>query len=100
MCWDYIYEEECCDAKGCCCAGVISNGKNCLFFTVCRDMPGTKEICRVYNSISFAPETLECQYERSGQNDRILLNCLNSTGEMNYCGENSRIRSLHFVSEK
>ncbi len=98
MCWNYIYEEERFDGNGCCCAGVISNGKNCLFFTVSRDEPDSKEICRVYNSIFFAPETLECQYVRCEQNDMILFNCLNSAGQLNYCGENSPLKNLGFIS--
>lgn len=100
MHWDYIYEEELFDGEGCWLAGVISNGRNFLFFTIGCDGPGAKKICRVYNSILFSPETLECKYEWCERNDRTLFDCLNASDEQNFCGEDGRLRNLSFISHE
>lgn len=98
MKWDFVYEEEHFDVNGYCCAGIVSNGKRFLFFTVGCDKPGGVETCRVYSSISFCQESLECQYAWFAENDEILLDCLNGMkdGEP-YHGEYCLIRKLAFI---
>ena len=98
MSWDFVYEEEHFDVNGYCCAGILSDGKHFLFFTVCSDYPGGVETCRIYDSISLCEESLICEYDWIPENDSILLECLNglSNGE-NYCGESCPLKTLHFV---
>ena len=97
MNWDFVYEEEHFDVNGYCCAGIISNGKRFLFFTIGCDEPDAKEICRVYSSITFCQESLECQYEWLAENDELLVDCLNNLKEEEpYHGKNSPLRKLAF----
>lgn len=98
MCWDYVYEEEHFDVNGYCCAGVISNGKDFLFFTVNCDEPGGMEICRIYSSISFEEESKLCQYEWIAENDSIVLEHLNSL--INKINDEAlkTLRQLHFIN--
>lgn len=95
--WNIVYEEEQFDAIDYCSAGLISNGSNFLFFTVGYDEQSGSEMCRVYNSITFAKESLECEYLWTADNDTCLLNCLNNlSDEDKYCGEGSPIRDIDF----
>lgn len=99
MRWDFVYEEEHFDVNGYCCAGILTDGKGYLFFTVSCDIPGGMEICRIYSSIAFSPESLECQYLWTAENDELLLNCLNNLGESEpYSGENGPLRKIDYVS--
>lgn len=101
MKWNFVYEEEHPDTNGYCSAGIISNGKNFLFFTICADDPDTQEVCRIYNSIDFSEESLECQYPWTAENDEILLNCLNGLQEQNsFCGDDGPLKTLHFLPFK
>lgn len=97
MCWDYVYEEEHFDVNGYCSAGAISNGCNYLFFTVSCDEQNGKEICRIYSSISFSEDSLECMYWWTAENDSLLFECLNNLGERAYCGEESPVRRIRFA---
>ncbi len=98
MRWDYVYEEEHFDVNGHCCAGILTNGKHYLFFTVSCDEPGAPETCRIYSSISFCQESLECHFIWTAENDELLLECLNSLEDgISYCGKDSPIRVIHFV---
>lgn len=100
MCWDYVYEEEHFDINGYCSVGAISNGENCLFFTVSCDEQNGQEICRLYSSISFSAESLECQYHWTAENDSRLFNCLNSLDGEAYCGESSPVRKIRFAESE
>lgn len=100
MRWDYVYEEEHFDVNGYCSAGVISNGQNYLFFTVGCDELNGQEICRIYSSISFSEDSLECQYCWTAENDSRLFECLNNLGKNAYCGEASPIRKINFTEKE
>lgn len=100
MCWDYVYEEEHFDVNGYCSVGAISNGKNFLFFTVNCDEANGKEICRLYSSITFSAESLECQYYWTAENDNRLFECLNNLIDGNYCGQDSPVRKLLFTDSE
>ncbi len=93
MKWKFVYDEGLTqDAL----FGILSNGKSFLFFSQehdCGDKPG---ICRIYSSISFSEETIECEYTATVENDSILLECLNALEDDDYCGEDSPIRVLKF----
>ena len=98
MKWDFVFEEEHFDVNGYCCAGIISDGKRFLFFTVGCDESGALETCRVYSSITFCQESLECQYAWFAENDEILIDSLNSLKEGEpYHGKSSPIRKLTFI---
>ncbi len=96
MKWDFVYEEESPGLYGNFMTGIISNGVRFLFFAVCRIDEAAPEYCQVYNSISLHPDTLECEYIWTAENDSILLDCLNELGNDNCCGEGSPIRTLEF----
>lgn len=101
MRWDFVYEEEHFDINGYCCAGILTNGKNYLFFTVSCDEPSAAETCRIYSSISFCQESLECQYIWTAENDELLLECLNSLEYgKSFLGKDSPLRAIHFISSK
>lgn len=100
MRWDFVYEEEHYDLNGYCSAGVLSDGERFLFFTVSSDEPGLAGICRIYSSISFCSESLECQYPWTAENDEMLINCLNRVKEDEpFCGEDGPIRRLQFITD-
>lgn len=99
MRWDFVYQEEHYDVNGYCCAGIISDGSRYLFFTIGCDEPNTIEICRVYSSLSFCEESLECQYEWSAENDEMFLNHLNTIkDDQPYYGEGSGLKDIDFIS--
>lgn len=100
MCWDYVYEEEHFDGNGYCRVGAFSNGENFLFFTVNCEGPNGKEICRVYSSIAFSSESLECQYDWCEDNDTILFECLNKIVDGNFCGDGSPVRLIRFNEKR
>ena len=98
MRWDFVYEEEHFDVNGYCCAGILTNGRGYLFFTISCSEPGTSAICRIFSSITFCQESLECQYPWTAENDDLLLTCLNTIGvEKPYSGEDSPIRKIGFT---
>ena len=97
MRWSFVYEEEFYDVNGYCCAGILTNGRDYLFFAVSSDAPGAIETCRIYSSITFCPESLECQYPWTEINDNLLLESLNAIKESEpYYGEDSPIRRVKF----
>lgn len=101
MKWDFVYEEKLPDVNGYCSRGVIANGKRCLFFSVSHNESDGMETCRVYSSITFSQESLECQYLWSAENDEMLIDCLNGLKEGEpYCGASSPIKDLHFFSDR
>lgn len=100
MCWGYVYEEEHFNVYGHYSVGAFSDGKNFLFFTVSRDEPDGGGVCRVYSSISFCEDSLECQYDWCAENDAILFECLDNIDDGNFCGDGSPVRTIRFQREK
>ena len=101
MKWDFVYLEEHFDVNGYCSAVIISDGKRFLFFTIGCDFPGAVETCRIYSSITFCEESLECHYDWLADNDEKLLCYLNSLGEEEpYYGESSSLRKIVYISAK
>ena len=97
--WDFVYDEEHFDtAKNF--AGVLSNGRNYLFYHVYSysGIEGT-EYCAIYNSIFMTDDTLEVEYKWTPDNDSLLLDTLNKCGD-NYCGDESPLRSIKFEEEQ
>ncbi len=93
MKWEFVYDEGLTqDAL----FGILSNGKSFLFFSQEYDSGERPGMCRIYSSISFSEDTIECEYPATVENDSILLGSLNELGDDNYCGEGSPIRVLKF----
>ncbi len=93
MKWSFVYDEGLTQDTS---FGILSNGKNFLFFSQGCDFDDAPGICRIYNSISFSEDTIECEYRATAENDAILLDCLNGAANDDYCGEGSPIRVLKF----
>lgn len=96
--WNFLYEQKYPDSNGACYAGVISNGKDCLFFNICRDDDEPAEHCSVHSSITMEEETLLCQYPWTKENDELLLSTLNALPKdsPDFCGNKSVLRNINF----
>lgn len=76
--------------------GVISNGKDFLFFKT-DGSSDEDSTCHVYNSIVMSGDSEECSYPWTAENDQRLLDCLNSLDDTrHFCGECSPLRTLRF----
>ena len=95
--WDFIYDEECPDPFGYNCNGILSDGQpyHFLFFTICRDVDELTEHCSVRSNFFPIEGTQLCRFPWTDENEKILLECLNTCGE-NYCGDESPLHSLQF----
>ena len=95
--WDFVHEEEYPDAFGYNCNGVLSDGDphHLLFFTICRDPEELIEHCSVRTTMYALDETELCRYPWTDENDEILLECLNRSGEY-YGAECSPLRTQEF----
>ena len=97
--WDFVYDEECFDDCGRNFCGVLSNGKNYLFWHAYVREEGGDEICSVYDSLwaLVEGENKMCEYKWTAENDSILLDCLNNLDDpKDFCGENSPLRRIKF----
>lgn len=85
--WDFKYEEEVFDDWGYNCAGVLTNGKDFLFFHIIPDKPDGKLYCHIYNSIWMMSESEECCYLWTAENDERMINTLNETDDFGDIGK-------------
>lgn len=100
--WDFVYDEEQSVHEGVRPMGVISNGRNFLFFEVqATEGEDEADICHVYDSISMNPESEVCSYPWTADNDSALLNALDNLADpRDFCGENCPLRTLEFPDKE
>lgn len=94
--WDFKYEQEVWDHAGTNLVGVLTNGEKFLFFHVFRDDEDKPLLCHIYNSILMSPETEECSYGWSAENDSLVIEALNNCQPERIWGENSVLREIEF----
>lgn len=94
--WDFKYEQEVWDHAGTNLVGVLTNGEKFLFFHVFRDDEDKPLLCHIYNSILMFPETEECSYGWTAENDSLVIEALNNCSPERICGENSVLREIEF----
>lgn len=101
--WDFVYDEECFDDWGGNFCGVLSNGKNYLFWHAYAHEKGGNEICSVYDTIWFFVEGANpiCEYPWTAENDSLLLDCLNNLDDpKDFCGDYSPLKRIKFNDEE
>lgn len=97
--WKFIYDEEVLDSWGRNFLGVISNGKDTLFYHIVPESNGGTEICHVFSSLQclLSGDEPEVSYPWTSDNDDKLLEALNSLRDSSrLCGENSILGEIDF----
>lgn len=95
--WAVVYEEEYPDTNGYCGSLILSNGKDFLFGSICRDDNEVIEHCEIRSELMPIEGTAMVRYPWTPENDQRLLDCLNGNSEdPNLIGDDSPLYSLCF----
>lgn len=105
--WKFTYEEECYFKEkhsnyeeGCfCLIGIITNGKDYLFYEELPEENMVDGTIYVYCSILRNSDSIEIAVPNTKENKQKILDALNSLTEENadrFCGENSIFHEIKF----
>lgn len=98
--WGFAYDEQFPDIAGRNFIGIISNGKNNLFWHAFAEEEGQMETCHIYDSMLMEQESEICTYPWTAENDSLLIETLNNLqNPEDWCGEACPLRTLKFHQE-
>lgn len=105
--WEFTYEEECYfeekhsnyEEGYFCLIGIITNGKDYLFYEELPEENMVDGTIYVYSSILRNSDSIEIAVPNTKENKQKILDALNSLTEENadrFCGENSILHEIQF----